>query len=127
MKRLCLLVILSMSLTGLLYGQRTTASISGVVTDPSGAVIAKAKVTATNTGTQAMSTVESNADGFYLLGNLEPGTYKVDVQGVGFQGYEQTGITLQAGQPRTVNVPLVVGSATTWPSTCLFVRTASSD
>ena len=48
-----------------------------------------------------------------LLGNLEPGTYKVDVQGVGFQGYEQTGITLQAGQPRTVNVPLVVGSATT--------------
>jgi hypothetical protein len=113
MRKLSLLMMVALFLPGPLWGQRMSASISGTVTDPSGGVIPSARVTATNAGNGAVTTVETNAEGFYEIRNLEPGSYRVTVEMTGFQSYEQTEITLQAGQPRTINVSLILGSEAT--------------
>ncbi len=96
--------------TGWLRGQRTSASISGVVTDPSGALVAGANVTVTQVATAAPATVRTGAEGFYVLSNLQPGAYRLRIEVAGFQSYERTGITLQVGQAATVNVTLQLGS-----------------
>jgi len=106
----CLLLVTFSPL--ILFGQRTTATISGAVTDPSGAVVPNARVTATNTSTGAANSVTASAGGFYVIPNLEPGPYRLDVAVTGFQSYAQTGIVLQVGAELSVNVSLKLGSAT---------------
>jgi len=105
-------LLLAMLVPISLLGQRTSASLSGVVTDPSGAVVPGANVTAIATSTGTPTSVQTSAQGFYVISNLEPGAYQLQVKKTGFQGYAQTGITLQVGQPASVNVMLKVGSAT---------------
>jgi hypothetical protein len=113
MKRTSFLIaILMLLVPGLLFGQRTSASISGVVTDPSGSLIPRVHISAINTGTGAITATDTNAEGFYVFTSLEPGNYQVHVQMPGFEEYEQTGITLQAAQPLTVNIALKLGAAT---------------
>jgi len=112
MRRVCLL-LLAMALCPLvLFGQRTTATISGAVTDPSGAVVPNAKVTATNTATGAVSRVNANSSGFYVISSLQPGPYHLEVAGTGFQSYEQTGIILHVAEEVSVNIALKLGSST---------------
>jgi hypothetical protein len=75
--RLVFLCLLAVALSPLvLFGQRTSATISGTVTDPSGAVVPQAKVTATNTATGTATSVNANASGFYVVSNLQPGPYR---------------------------------------------------
>ena len=108
---LCLLLVALSPIV--LFGQRgTTGAISGSVTDPSGAVVPNAKVTATNTATGVPTSVNTNASGFYSITNLEPGPYRLDVAVAGFESYEQTGIVLQVGGDLTVNATLKVGAST---------------
>lgn len=115
MKRLSifvLIVFLSVPfIPVLVVAQRTTASISGVVSDPSGAVIPGARVTVVETSTNIATTAQGNAQGFYMLSNLGPGSYRLHVEAPGFQGYEQTGIVIQVGQPRVVDIAMRIGSA----------------
>lgn len=98
-------------LTASVVAQRSASSLSGTVTDPSGAVIAAARVTVTETTTGVSTAAQSNGQGFYVISNLQPGNYKVHVEMAGFQGYERTGIQIQVGQPRTVDVSMKVGAA----------------
>ena len=79
---LCLLIVALSPLV--LFGQRTTGTISGTVTDPSGAVVPNAKVTATYTATGAPNSADTNASGFYVISNLQPGPYRLDVAVTGF-------------------------------------------
>ena len=88
------------------------ASISGVVTDSSGAVIPSAQVTATQTQTGTTSMVKSSGDGTFVFPALLPSKYSITVSAAGFQNYSRTGIVLQANQAITVNVTLTVGAAT---------------
>ena len=90
-------------------GQRNAATLSGTVADPTGAVIPTAHVTVTDTSTGVVTAAQVNGQGFYLVPNLQPGTYVLHVEATGFQRFEQTGIVIQVGQPRTVNVALKVG------------------
>jgi len=76
------------------FGQGTTATISGTVTDPSGAAISGAKVTATNLQTNVSRTVTTQSDGSYSLLFLPIGTYRIDIAAAGFKKFEQTGIVL---------------------------------
>ena len=69
-----------------------TASISGTVTDPSGAVVAGATVTATNVETGVVTTLTTNGQGFYSFQSLPLGTYAIGVQQSGFKAYTQTGV-----------------------------------
>src|SRR6201987_2212171 len=87
----------------------TTGKITGVVTDPSGAVLANATVTATSPALFAKRTTTTHADGSYLLDLLPPGEYDVTVSQTGFRAFTQTGIVLTAGFTATVSPKLQVG------------------
>jgi len=90
----------------------TTASISGTVTDPSGAVIAGATVTATNLETAVVTTLTTNSQGFYSFQELPLGKYSVTVTQTGFKSYVQTGIVLDVNSALVIDVTLQVGQAT---------------
>ena len=85
------------------------ATLTGIVRDPSDAVIAKAQVKLTNLATNAVSTVTTNADGTYLVVNLAPGEYLVQVEAQGFQRFEQT-VSLEIGTRARLDLALAVGS-----------------
>jgi len=80
-----LLGLLLMLFTGLLYGQANRATITGTVTDSSGAVVSKVEITATNVQTGVVSKSESNDTGIYTVFNLPPGTYSVAFKKSGFK------------------------------------------
>ena len=90
----------------------TTASISGTVTDPSGAVIAGATINATNLETAIVTTLTTNAQGFYSFQELPLGKYSVTVTQAGFKSYVQTGIILDVNSALVIDVALQVGQAT---------------
>ena len=89
-----------------------TASISGTVADPSGAVVAGATVTATNVDTGVATTLTTNAQGFYSFQSLPLGNYTISVQQSGFKGYAQTGLTLNVNDALVIDVKLSVGATT---------------
>jgi hypothetical protein len=94
-----------------LWGQAvSSASITGVVIDPAGAVVPGAKVEVTQVNTGMVRTTVSAADGSYSFPNLPVGPYKLEVMASGFQAYEQTGIVLQVANHVTINVTLRLGS-----------------
>ncbi len=80
------------------FAQSTFGSFVGTVKDSSGAVIADAVVTATNTGTSAQRNAVSDATGNYVLVNMEPGMYEIKVEAKGFQPASYKGITLLTRQ-----------------------------
>ncbi len=87
-----------------------TASISGTVTDASGAVVAGATVTATNVETGVVTTLTTNGQGFYSFQSLPLGTYAIGVQQSGFKAYTQTGVVLDVNSALTIDVKLSVGA-----------------
>ncbi len=89
-----------------------TAQISGVITDPSGAVVPNAKVTVTQTATGLVRSTVSGPDGIYVLPNLPVGSYRLEVQTGGFNTYIQTGIVLQVSSDVAINISLTVGQTT---------------
>jgi hypothetical protein len=93
----------------LVYGQGTSASLAGLVTDPSGAAIPGATVTITNAGTNFTETVKTDAVGEYLLRSLPLGDYQLAIDATGFSHYAQKGIVLTANLSATQDVHLTVG------------------
>ena len=87
-------------------------TISGTVSDPSGAVVALAKVTAIQTQTGREVMVVSGKNGAFVFPSLSPSAYSLTVSASGFETYSQTGIVLQANQSLSVNLTLHIGSAT---------------
>ncbi|MFB3828639.1 MAG: carboxypeptidase regulatory-like domain-containing protein [Bryobacteraceae bacterium] len=92
--------------------QSPQATVAGTVTDPQGAVIAGAEVTATNTQTGVRTPTRSNDSGYFALRFLPIGEYQVSVEREGFRRYEQKGIVLTTGQSLELNVRLEVGAVT---------------
>jgi hypothetical protein len=91
--------------------QNSRGSITGQVTDPSGAVVPNAIVTVTSTDTGAVTRVKTTGDGFYTAPALMPGGYSITVNAAGFKVFERTGIQLHTQENATVNVKLQIGSA----------------
>ncbi len=91
------------------FAQVDRATLTGIVRDPSNAVIPKAQVKATNLATGIESTVTTTADGTYLIVNLQPGEYLVQTEAPGFQRFEQT-VSLEIGSRARLDVSLAVGS-----------------
>ena len=88
-----------------------TGSISGIVTDPSGAVIPGAVVTATETATGVASTVQTDGSGYYSFPNLSVGNYTLQIQAGGFKLFQQTAIHIDANSAIRVDAKLEVGEA----------------
>jgi len=86
-------------------------SISGAVQDPTGAVISKATVIATNLATGQKYTRLTSDHGIYSITPLIPGEYQVQVEATGFAPYTQTHVAVDAMQISTVNVSLTLGTA----------------
>jgi Carboxypeptidase regulatory-like domain/TonB dependent receptor len=89
--------------------QVSGATLSGLVTDESGAGIANAKVSVKNVGTAEMREVPTNGDGFYSAPNLLPGKYEVSVRAQGFGTVVQKGVTLTVGAEQALNISLKPG------------------
>ncbi|HEV2322304.1 MAG TPA: carboxypeptidase regulatory-like domain-containing protein, partial [Terracidiphilus sp.] len=92
------------------YAQNSRGSITGQVTDATGAVVPGAEVTVTSTDTGAATKVKTSGDGFYTAPALLPGGYKVSVSAPGFSIFNRTGIQLHTQENATINVKLQVGS-----------------
>ncbi|MBV9183605.1 MAG: carboxypeptidase regulatory-like domain-containing protein, partial [Acidobacteria bacterium] len=88
----------------------STSQISGVVQDPSGAPIADAQVTVTQTSTALNRSAITDNNGSYILTNLPVGPYQLRVSKNGFDTYLQNGIVLQVSTNPAINVTLKVGS-----------------
>jgi hypothetical protein len=92
------------------FGQVEQGTITGVVTDPSGASVPNAKVVVTNLGTQAESIKETNEQGNYGVPFLPPGRYTVVAQKDGFSTERVTNITVTVGLTATINITLKPGN-----------------
>src|SRR5919106_579541 len=90
--------------------QLSTAQLSGRVTDESGAVLPGATITVTQTDTGFTRTDVTDGDGAYVLSNLPPGPYRLEVMLQGFRTYVQTGIVLQVSAAPVINAALGVGA-----------------
>src|SRR5271157_4972900 len=80
-----------------------SATISGVITDPSGAVIPDVSITAINTGTQQTARTSTNPSGNFVLPNLPSGNYNVKAEKEGFQVCENLGVHLDPASSVQVN------------------------
>jgi len=87
------------------------ASLSGTVTDTTGAIIPGATVTLTNPATQAVRTSTSGTQGTYQFSELPPGNYSLNATANGFQTYSLASVTLVAETPRNVDIKLDIGSS----------------
>jgi hypothetical protein len=88
------------------------AQISGVVADPSGAAVAGARVSATETDKQLVRTTSTDNQGLYVLPDLPVGPYEIQVTANGFKSYTQSGIILEVGNHVQINVAMELGSLT---------------
>src|SRR5436305_4364767 len=89
-----------------------TGTIQGTVTDPSGAIIAGASVTATNVETGVQTSRKATDAGFFVLSPLQPGEYTVTVQADGFQTLTQQHLEVIALGTVGLNPKLSLGTAT---------------
>ena len=89
-----------------------TGSISGVVTDPSGAVVPGVTIVATAVSTNVQSTAVTDAKGFYNLPTLNVDTYNLSTSQPGFRDYQQTGIKIDANSALRVDITMQLGTVT---------------
>src|ERR1035438_3872472 len=96
---LCLNLFLAAPAAALVSG----ATLSGLITDPSGAGIPNAEVAIKNVETGGVRTVPTNGDGFYSAPNLLPGKYEVTITARGFDKVVQKGLTLTSARRQPLN------------------------
>ena len=94
-------------------GQTIFGTITGTVTDRSGAVVPGATVTVTNEGTGIQRKVTTTGAGVYVVPDLDVGNYRVRAEKAGFRAYEKTGVHLNADRTVDVDARLVVASTGT--------------
>ena len=92
--------------------QQDTATITGIVTDQSGAVVPGAAITVTNVETNISVRTQSDSAGAYVVPSLRPGEYSVTTERSGFPKVVRTGITLQIAQVARIDVMLQAGGLT---------------
>lgn len=109
---LCVVVAAVCLLASTAAGQSFSGSILGIVRDASGAVVPQAAITVTNTGTNVRTEARSDAAGNYLVPNLPPGEYIMEVEAGGFKKFLQKGIILLVQQQARLDVELQVGALT---------------
>ena len=110
MKRQAQILGLLLGLSILAAAQETRGSLSGIVTDGSGAVVARAGLQLTNTETGVVMTTVSNDAGLYRFLFLNPGQYKLVASMAGFKTFERDRIQLNVSEAGTLPVVLEVGA-----------------
>ncbi len=93
------------------FGQTVTGSITGVVTDQSGAVVVGANVTAENSATSVKTSAQTNASGVYTIRFLAIGTYTLTIEANGFSTQKIPPFALDIDQTAKVNASLTIGAS----------------
>jgi hypothetical protein len=121
----------ALALSALLtFGQGGLATVTGTVTDQTGAVVANVTVRATHLATGTLLTAATSGTGNYTLTNLPIGGYEINVEQPGFKAVRREGLTLGAQQTLRIDVQLEVGSTTesvTVTAEASMMKTDSSD
>lgn len=115
---------------GAAFGQAGTGTISGIITDPSGAAIVNAPVEVRNTDTNVVYPTATTDTGAYTVLRLPPGPYSVTVTAPGFKKLLRTGLTVDAGQVLPLDMSVEVGAATeavTVTAEATLLKTESGD
>ncbi len=112
MKKHVLFVVLALLLVPVLSQAQGLGSIAGRITDPEGASVPNAKVTAVQVGTGFSRAAMSDSEGLYVIPSLQPATYDLTVEAAGFGTSKESGIILLADQTLTVNFGLKLGTTT---------------
>ncbi|MBO0857808.1 MAG: TonB-dependent receptor [Chloracidobacterium sp.] len=94
------------------YGQSDRGTITGAVTDQSGAVIPNVPVVAVNVATGVSFNTQTTETGNFSISSVPVGSYNLRVEKSGFRTFQQTGVTVQVAQTVRINVILEIGSAT---------------
>ena len=102
LRRLFLIAAGSVLLPVSAWGQGTTASLSGTVTDASGAVIPNAAIELVNENSHDTRTSKSNGSGLFNFSAVPVGDYDVTIKVSGFQTFQQTGIHLDPGDQKSL-------------------------
>jgi len=95
------------------FGQAITSSISGTVSDSSGAAVPGAIVTISDASQGVERKVTANSTGSYLVAGLPAGTYDLKVVAAGFRAYVATGITVHSAEQIRADATLQVGTVST--------------
>jgi hypothetical protein len=93
------------------HAQSTSASVTGRITDASKAVVPNAKVIVINTGTRVRNETITNETGSYYVTNLPPGSYRIEVEKLGFKVVIKANLILHVQDTMEVNFEMVLGSA----------------
>lgn len=124
-------LILAFSYTAMLSSQTVNSQqISGSVSDPSGAVIANAIVTVTNTGTNLVKSATSNATGNYIVLDLPVGLYTITATAAGFKKFVVQNIHVEVGGSPNIPISMQVGEqaqSVTVQADAIQVQTTSSE
>jgi hypothetical protein len=107
---LCLLVVCLLSSFPVL-AQSPNGTVSGVVFDPTNAIIAGAQITAVDDATRVQFSTTTNNDGVYVLANLPPGSYRIQVAKIGFKTLIKPDIVLNVQDALAINFNLPIGAA----------------
>ncbi len=92
------------------HSQVTGATLSGTIKDASDQILPQASITVTSGATGEVRQIDANGSGFYVVPNLQPGSYDVAVSAKGFSRQVRTGIVLTVGAAQELNFTLQVGS-----------------
>ena len=97
-------------MAGVFAFAQANSSLTGIVTDQSGAVVAGAKVVLTNPATGISTTTETGATGLYTLPGLNPANYNLKITAKGFESYLQNGVVVNVSSTVREDVKLTVGA-----------------
>src|SRR5947209_5315651 len=92
---------------------QANSTITGIVTDQTGAVVAGAQITLTDPATGVTRTTESGPTGLYTMAGLNAADYHLKVAAKGFQTYSQSGVVVNVSATFRVDVKLSIGAETT--------------
>ena len=95
-----------------LPAQSIYGTLTGIVSDPSQAVVTAAKIKLVNAESRDNREAVTNSDGYYTFVSVPPGAYEITVTAPGFETYKQTGIAIRGGDKINVNVTMKLGSTT---------------
>jgi len=124
---LLLIAVFMFAINGRMFAQTDTSSLSGTVTDASGALVTDAKVTVHNTATLAERSISTNSSGDFILTNLVPGDYTVRVEKSGFETTTLSDVHLDPNIGRRLDVSMKIGATTTEVTVQAGVNTVQTE
>ncbi len=111
MREFTFLLILSLLFVAPASAQSPSATINGIVLDPAGAAIAGAQVVVVNDATGVQYTTKTNGEGIYVVPNLPPGPYRIQVSNSGFKTIIKPDIVIHVQDALAINFTLPIGAA----------------